>query len=86
MLVLTISLRTHYVPLKNILKSLEQVRHEGDQSDNAYKYITESLNDLISRQKQEQMDLKLQSGKLRKYICNIFSAEDAIRNISKKQI
>ena len=74
MLVLTISLRTHYVPLKNILKSLEQVRHEGDQSDNAYKYITESLNDLISRQKQEQMDLKLQSGKLREvYLQYLFS-------------
>lgn len=74
MLVLTISLRTHYVPLKNILKSLEQVKHDAEPSDNAYKYITESLNDLISRQKQEQMDLKLQGGKLREvYLQYLFS-------------
>ncbi len=74
MLMLAFSLRRHYVPLKRIMESLEAVEQEPRKTDSAYHYIEDSLKNLISTQRREQLELKLQGGKLREvYLQYLFS-------------
>ena len=84
---LYVSLRSHYLPIKTIVRNLSSVIENPDKTKDEYGYITNSLERLIIRQKQDSYELAQQGEKLKEvYLQYLFSGRGKPEDIKEKDL